>query len=261
MGESIRSEVNVFPNLEKVSRSLAEKIVEEASDAVEKRGRFTLVLSGGKTPRFLYGFLANEYANKIDWQAVHLFWGDERYVPKDHPDSNFALAYETMIAKAPLPPQNIHRIPVEIEAPERAAESYEKTLREFFKDSEAQVSPTFDVILLGMGNDGHTASLFPGSPELKERNRWVAAVNAPSFLLPQNRITLTFPLINRSRAIFFLVSGAEKSRVLKSILEEPDKARKLYPAAMVQAREELVWYLDEEAFNSISSQYYKIVKL
>jgi 6-phosphogluconolactonase len=261
MGESIKPEVNVFPSLEQASRFLAEKIVEEANEAVEKRGQFTLALSGGKTPRLLYGLLAGEFSTKIDWTAVHFFWGDERCVPLDHPDSNFALAYDTLVSKIPIPPQNIHRITAEIEIPEKAAESYEKTLREFFKDSEEQASPTFDVILLGVGEDGHTASLFPGSLELKKRNHWVAAVNAPSFLLPQNRITLTFPLINRSRAVFFLVSGAEKSRVLKSILEEPDKARKLYPAAMVQARTKLIWYVDEDAFPDISSKYVKIVKL
>jgi 6-phosphogluconolactonase len=248
MGESLRPEVIIFPNLEKASHSLAEKLTEEASTAVGKQGQFTLALSGGKTPRLLYNLLAREYKNKVEWQAVHLFWGDERCVPQNHPDSNFSLAYETLISKIPLPPQNIHSLKTGLENPRKAADTYEEILKEFFRDSETENFPTFDAILLGMGKDGHTASLFPGSPVLDEKNRWVVAVEAPSSFSPKNRITLTLPLINRSRAVFFLVSGSEKSRVLKSILEEPDKARRNYPAAMVQARKKLIWHVDEDAY-------------
>jgi len=235
--------------------------VKEADEAVKKKGRFLLALCGGNTPRFLYSLLASEYAKNIEWNAVHLFWGDERYVSKDQPESNFAMAHDTLISKVPLPPQNVHRINTEGETPERAAESYEKILRGFFEEVEGEAFQTFDVTLLGMGKDGHTASLFPENLVIEEKSRWVAEVDAPPSILPQSRITLTLPVLNKSRAVFFLVSGAEKSMVLRSILEEPDKARRHYPAAMVQARRKLVWYVDEEAFNDISSPYYKIVKV
>jgi len=260
MGESLKPEIRVFTDLENASHSLAEKIVEEAGEAVAKRGRFTLALSGGKTPGLLYSRLASEYSTKIEWPAVHLFWGDERYVPQEHPDNNFAMAYPALISKIPLPPQNIHCINTGLENPGKAADTYEEILREFFRDSEAEDFPTFDVILLGMGKDGHTASLFPGSPVLDEKNRWVVAVQAPSSFSPKNRITLTLPVINKSISVFFLVSGSEKASVLKSILEEPDTAGKLYPAAMVKARRKLIWYVDEVAFKNISSLPYKVVK-
>jgi len=257
MGESLRPEVYVFTDLTNASHSLAEKIVEEAGEAIEKRGRFALALSGGKTPSFLYHLLASEYSARIDWPAIHLFWGDERCVPQNHPDSNFAMAYETMISKVPLPPQNIHRVTSEIQTPERAAESNEKVLREFFNDSDKETSPTFDVILLGVGEDGHTASLFPGSPALEEKSRWVVAVDAPPSYSPKKRITLTLPVINKSISVFFLVSGSEKRTVLKSILEEPGRH---FPAAMVQARRKIIWYVDEGVFSDISTKYYKIMK-
>jgi len=248
MGESLKPEIRVFTDLENASHSLAEMIVEEACNAVEKRGRFGLAFSGGKTPRVLYNLLASEYSSRIDWAAVHLFWGDERWVPKDHPDSNFAMAYDTLVSKIPIPPQNIHRIPVEMETPEKAADSYEKTLRAFFKEREEEISHTFDVTLLGVGKEGHTASLFPGNSVLEEESRWVAAVDAPSFFPPKNRITLTLPVINRSFAVFFLVSGAEKRKVVSLILEDPERARESYPAAMVHPKERLVWYLSEDAY-------------
>jgi len=132
-----------------------------------ERGYFTLALAGGQTPRSLYRLLAREYRERIPWPQVHLFWGDERCVPPDDPDSNFAAAHETLISKVPLPSQNIHCIPTEIGPPEKAADVYEQVLREFFEGT----SPTFDVVLLGVGEDGHTASLFPGDPVLQERKR------------------------------------------------------------------------------------------
>ena len=177
MGEPIKPEVQVFNNLKNASHALGENIVKTASDEIEKKGRFVLALGGGKTPRFLYNLLASRYSSKIRWEAVHLFWGDERCVPRDHPESNFAMAYHALISRVPLPLPNIHRIPADAKTPERAAESYEKILREFFKDSEGEGFQTFDVILLGMGKDGHTASLFPRSSALGKKSvglsRWM----------------------------------------------------------------------------------------
>ncbi len=246
MDQSLKPEIYIFNSLEKTGQALAERILKISNDAVAKKGKFTLALSGGRTPRRLYNLLASEYADKIVWEAVHLFWGDERCVAKDHPDSNYAMADQTLISKIQIPAQNIHRIHTELHPPEKAAESYEEMLREFFNNPEDKVSSTFDVILLGVGPDGHTASLFPQSLVLEEKNRWVAAVDAPPSFSTRQRITMTFPLMNRSRAAVFLVSGAEKSTVVEMILEKPDRARKIYPAARVKPTEKLMWFIGEK---------------
>ncbi len=246
MDQSLKPEIYIFNSLEKVSHALAEMIMKISNDAVMKNGKFSLVLSGGRTPRRLYSLLASEYADKIVWEAVHLFWGDERCVARDHPDSNYAMASQTLISKIQIPAQNIHRIHTELHPPEKAAESYEEMLREFFNNPEDKISSAFDVILLGVGPDGHTASLFPQSPVLEEKSRWVAAVDAPASFSTRQRITMTFPLMNRSRAAIFLVSGAEKSTVVEMILEEPERARTIYPAARVQPRERLMWFIGEK---------------
>lgn len=245
MGESVKPEVSAFDTLRDVSRALAERIVEAARAAVEERGRFTMALSGGKTPELLYSLLASEYTEKMEWNSFHIFWGDERYVPQDHPDSNFRMAHHAWISKVPIPPENIHRIQTEKETPEKAAESYERTLVEFFVASETMPDTTFDVMLLGIGTDGHTASLFPGSPALSVKSQWVVSADAPPSVYPKKRITLTLPLINSSREVIFLAFGEEKKNVIRAVLKEPEKARKTYPAAMVRARERLLWYVDK----------------
>lgn len=245
MGESVKPEVRAFDTLSDASRALAERIAETARVAVEEQGRFTMALSGGKTPAILYGLLASEYAEKMEWNLTHLFWGDERYVPQDHPDSNFHVARQAWISKVPISPENVHRIQTEEETPEKAAESYERMLVEFFRASEEMPDTTFDVMLLGIGTDGHTASLFPGSPALVEKRRWAVSVDAPPSVFPKKRITLTLPLINSGREVILLAFGEEKRNVIKAILEEPEKARKTYPAAMVRAKERLLWYVDK----------------
>jgi 6-phosphogluconolactonase len=156
------------------------------------------------------------------------------------------MADQTLISKIQIPAQNIHRIHTELHPPAKAAESYEEMLREFFNDPEDKTPSAFDVILLGLGPDGHTASLFPQSPALEEKNRWVAAVDAPPSFPTRQRITMTFPLINRSRAAVFLVSGAEKSSVVEMILKKPDRARTIYPAARVNPRERLMWFIGKK---------------
>jgi len=240
--------VRVFPDLPKASQALAERLVETAKDVLTTKDTFSMVFSGGKTPRVLYRLLAREYSGKVFWEKVHLFWGDERCVPMDSRDSNFAMASEAMISKVQLPPENIHRIPAEIMPPEKAAETYERMLKEFFK-LEEEDSFLFDAIILGIGEDGHTASLFPGSPALMEKCHWVLAVNAPPSFSPQERITLTLPLINRSRSIFFLATGAKKREVVREILEQPETARRLYPAAMILPEGSVTWYVDSEILN------------
>lgn len=238
-------EVHAFDTLRDASLAVAERIAETARVAIAKRGRFSLALSGGKTPELLYGFMADEYADRMEWKSVHLFWGDERYVPQDHPDNNFRMAHQAWISKVQIPPQNVYRMHTEEKNPEKAAESYEKILVDFFRDSDEKSGATFDVTLLGLGVDGHTASLFPGSPVLIEKCRWVVAVDAPSSVFPKKRITLTLPLINSSRDVIFLALGEEKKSVIHTILNEPERAKKIYPAARVNAREKLLWYVDK----------------
>lgn len=245
MKESVKPEVHASDNLRDASRALAERIAETAGVAVKERGRFTMALSGGRTPELLYSLLANEYADRMEWNAIHLFWGDERYVPTVHPDSNFRMSHQAWISKVPIPPENVHRIQTEKETPEKAAESYERTLVEFFRASKKVPDTTFDMMLLGIGTDGHTASLFPGSPALLEKSQWVVSVDAPPSVFPKKRITLTLPLINSSREVIFLALGEEKRNIIRTILEEPEKAVKTYPAAMVKARERLQWYVDK----------------
>jgi len=240
--------VRVFPDLYKASQALAERLVETARNVLAVKDRFALALSGGKTPRSLYELLAREYSSEISWERVHLFWSDERCVPQESKDSNFAMAYKALISEVPLPSQNIHRIPVEINPPEKAAGNYERMTREFFKPEEERFF-LFDAMILGIGEDGHTASLFPGSSALVEKSHWVLAVNAPSSFSPHKRITLTLPLINRSRSIFFLASGAKKREVVREIFNNSEATRRIYPAAMIHSLGTLAWYIDREILN------------
>jgi 6-phosphogluconolactonase len=191
----------------------------------------------------------------MPWPHIHLFWGDERCVPPDHPESNFSMAFRALISRVPIPSQNVHRVPAEIEPPEDAAKAYEKILRVFFGPSNTHPNrpheggpfPAFDLILLGVGGDGHTASLFPGGRALEETKRWVTGVRTPHGSPPVARITLTLPLINRGRHILFLVSGSGKRDVLRSILDDPDSAARRYPAARVNPEGRAVWLVDKEA--------------
>jgi len=246
------TEVRKHADLEELSRVVAEEITGEVETAVSTRGRFSIALSGGRTPRHLYEILASQYHDKIAWDMVHIFWGDERYVSADHTDSNYGMVADSLISRVLIPSYNIYRIPTEIEPPERAAEAYEQTLRAFFSEtySEAEKGAddfTFDVILQGIGEDGHTASLFPTDPVLDEKEKWVVPVTAPPGYSPQERITLTFPVLNKSRKAFFIVSGEGKRDVLNTILNSPAEAENHYPAANIRPMDELVWYVDDAA--------------
>lgn len=241
-------EIRTYPSLKDLSRAAAEYICEIAEEAVGERGFFTFVLSGGTTPRLLYEELAKEpYTSRVDWQRTHLFWGDERCVPPDNPDSNFSLAFETLISRVDLPPANIHRIPATTGSPKAAAEEYEKILREFFQavgETDSIISfPSFDLVLLGMGVDGHTASLFPGDAALGEKNSWVVAVEGTSASPPVPRITLTFPVINEAKCVLFLASGSKKREVFQQVVNNPEASS--YPAARVKPSGRLVWFIDE----------------
>lgn len=226
--------------MEEASGALALEILGRCMDAVSDRGRFSLVLAGGGTPQLLYTLLATEYRDAIPWDKVHLFWGDERFVLHDDPESNFKMVMDTLISKVPIPVNNIHPIPTEIETPRGAARKYGMQLKRFL----GRVG-TFDVVLLGIGSDGHTASLFPGDPVLKEKKKRAAAVEAPEGYTTKDRITLTLPVINAARNIFVLAGGKGKGEVLKAIVEDQEEAGEHYPAALVKGNVE--WYVDEDA--------------
>ena len=243
-----KPEIRSYPSLSELSLAAAEFIAELAEARIREKNIFTFVLSGGNTPRLLYEKLAEQpFANRIDWQHTHLFWGDERCVPPNHPDSNFALAYETMISKVAVPPANVHRIPAETDPPKRAAEKYEKSLREFFRvatePDSPQTFPPFDLVLQGLGEDGHTASLFPGDVALEEKTKWAVAVDGSTAAPPVPRVSLTLPVLNEARHVLFLASGSKKLKVLQEILNNPHAAT--YPAAQVQPTGKLLWFIDE----------------
>jgi len=240
-------EVVRFDRLGEANRVLAERLADAADEAVRARGRFALALSGGSTPLGLYALLAGEFKDRIPWRRTHLFWGDERCVPKSDPARNFRLAHEALISNVPVAARNVHPPPVEINPPAKAALAYEKVLRTFFEAGETSApEETFDAILLGVGRDGHTASLFPGSPVLEERTRWVRSVLAPAVFSPRKRITLTLPAIDASRQAFFLVSGPDKGAVVQSILGHPQEARRRFPAAMVRPKGRVTWFVAAE---------------
>jgi len=258
-GREMKPEVQRYPNLEALSNAAAEFTCRLAEESVERHGFFTVALSGGNTPRSLYETLARPpFDTRMPWRDIHLFWGDERCVPSDHPDSNFAMAFRALISKVPVPPQNVHRIPAELDPPEKAAQAYEKILGESLgslvkretrshASCEGEPFPSFDLVLLGVGKDGHTASLFPGDQALKETKRWFAVVRGPYGSPPVPRITLTLPAINRARCVLFMVSGPGKREVIRSILEDSGPATRSYPAARVSPQGRVVWLIDEEA--------------
>jgi 6-phosphogluconolactonase len=243
-------------NSDELARAAAGLFVTLAREGLAARGRFAVALSGGSTPRAMHQHLASPaFASQVDWAQVHLFWGDERCVPPDHKDSNYRMARETLLDYAPIPPENIHRIRGE-DAPERVAENYEDELRMFFgQTSGGQThgsAPTFDLIFLGLGDDGHTASIFPGTSAVREERRWVVAQehNVPPPPLVA-RITITPPLINTAAQVVFLVAGAGKAGRLKEVLHGPYQPEVL-PGQMVRpANGRLVWLVDEAAAQNL----------
>jgi 6-phosphogluconolactonase len=221
--------VTIVADRAALARAAAEEVARRAGEAVAERGRFTFALSGGSTPQGLYRLLADPAAPfraRVPWDRVHVFFGDERNVPPDHPDSNYRAARETLLDA--VRPAAVHRIEGERPAVEAAAR-YEAALRAALGAAEGGAPPALDVVLLGIGADGHTASLFPGSPALEERARWVAAPFVPQ--LGAHRITLTLPVLERARLVLFLVAGAEKAAALRALLA-PDAAAPV-PAARV----------------------------
>jgi 6-phosphogluconolactonase len=205
-------------------------------------GRFGLSLSGGTTPKLVYELLgAKEMGGDLDWQKVHLFWGDERFVPPDHPMSNFRMARETLIDHVPIPAARIHAIPTPCASPQEAAASYAKTLHAYYGAMTLDPErPLFDLNLLGLGEDGHTASLFPGTKALEERSAWVTSIIGAK---PEPRISLTYPALESSKEILFIVSGAKKREILARVLAN-DQA---LPAARLETRGTIHIFADRAA--------------
>ncbi|MGC1449046.1 MAG: 6-phosphogluconolactonase [Candidatus Sulfotelmatobacter sp.] len=229
----------------------AEEVVRASTEAVARCGRFTIVLSGGSTPKSLFNLLATNARTTLPWDRMFFFWGDERHVPPSDPDSNYRMAEETMLSKIPVPAGNVFRIPAENPDAAAAAEAYEQTLRKFFGLEPGQV-PRFDLILLGMGPDGHTASLFPGTAALQEKSRLVVANWVEK--LKTSRLSLTLPVLNAAACVAFLVSGTDKASVLKCVLEDEAPGEQ-YPAKLVRPRDgKLIWLVDRAAASELSSK-------
>lgn len=238
--------VHVFDDPERVAREAAGLFVRLSIEAVSERGAFSVALSGGSTPRRVYELLAeDDYRTQVSWPNVHVFFGDERTVAPDHPDSNYRMANEALLSRVPVPPENVHRIDGVGDAAANAS-TYESELRAFFGDS---AWPRLDLVMLGMGDDGHTASLFPGSAALGERQAWVAANWVEKF--QTWRITLTAPAINAARRVLFLVTGAGKADRLREVLKgERDPPR--LPSQLIEPRDgALEWFVDRAAASKL----------
>jgi len=237
--------ISTFPNLAAASIAALDAIEAVTIAAVAEKGFFTLVLAGGATPRLLYQYLAAPpcLSRSINWPEGHFFWGDERCVAPDRPESNYGQAKELLLDKINPMPGRVHRMLVECAPPAMVAQAYEEELRAFFAPHPKLLAgdfPCFDLIILGMGADGHTASLFPGSPALEEKKQWVTAVSAPAGKPAVPRITLTLPVLNHARTVIFLTAGPAKGNILDEIAADPEKAANRYPAARVTP-ERLHW--------------------
>jgi 6-phosphogluconolactonase len=235
-------EIRISADAPHLFRDAAAEFAKIAAEAVVRTGRFTVALSGGSTPRNLYSLLATEFRSAIPWAQTQVFWSDERHVPPENPESNYRMAYEAMLSKVPVPAENIHRVMAESPDAGDAASEYERTMIDVFSLSLGHF-PRFDLILLGMGPDGHIASLFPESAGLTERKKLVIANWVEKF--KTERITFTFPVLNNAACTLFLTSGTDKATMLKDVLENhPDPP---YPAQLVQPNGRLLWMVDRAA--------------
>jgi len=245
--EEKTAEIEVFPDVPALIRAAAERIVVSANEATAARGRCLLCLSGGSTPKPVYELLASPtQARRIDWSRLHLFWGDERCVPPDHPDSNYRMTREALLDHVPIPPENVHRIRGE-DDPEEAAAAYERLLRTFFGPGAAP-ERSFDLVLLGMGADGHTASIFPGSPAVLEARRFCMPIHVER---PREmwRVTLTRPVLDAAAEVTFLVAGPDKAARLREVLRsDGGGSAPSLPARLIKPPHGVVhWMVDAAA--------------
>jgi 6-phosphogluconolactonase len=248
----VEREVRILPDGAAIAKRAAQEFVQAAAAAVRAKGSFNVSLAGGSTPKALYSLLVSDPAlsSQLPWDKMHLFFGDERHVPPGHPDSNFRMATEAMISKSPLKPEQVTRIKGEYPDADQAALEYEKTLREYFKLKDGEYA-RFDLLLAGMGNEGHTLSLFPGTKALHADRRivvrnWIGK-------LYTERITLTAPAASNAAEIIFMVTGADKACALKSVLEGPFEPEQL-PAQLLQPKNgRLLWLVDAAAGSMLAT--------
>jgi len=248
----VELEIRILADGAAIAQRAAQQLLQAAADAVRERGSFTAALAGGSTPKTLYSLLANDPAlrSKVPWDKIHLFFGDERHVGPGHPDSNFRMATEAMLSKAPLKAEQVTRIKGEYPDAEQAAQEYEQALRTYFQLKDGEY-PRFDLLLAGMGNEGHTLSLFPGTKALHPGARvvvrnWVGK-------LYTERITLTAPAASNAARIIFMVTGADKAPALKAVLEGPYEPEQL-PAQLLQPKNgKLLWLVDTAAGSMLST--------
>jgi len=247
----VEREIRILADGAAIAKRAAQEFIQAATVAAREKGAFSVSLAGGKTPKALYSLLVTDPAlrSQVPWDKIQLFFGDERHVPPDHPDSNFRMATEAMISKSPMKPEQVTRIKGEYPDAGRAALEYEKALREYFKLKDGEY-PRFDLVLVGMGNEGHTLSLFPGTKALHADGRiavrnWVGKLYA-------ERITLTAPAASNAAQVIFMVTGADKAPALKAVLEGPFEPEQL-PAQLLQPKNgKLLWLVDTAAGSMLS---------
>jgi 6-phosphogluconolactonase len=235
--------IAIYPNIDILSHEAAQYIIRMATESITTHGRFTIALSGGTTPRMLYGLLGSEpYCSQIDWTLVHIFWSDERCVPPHSEESNYHMAHEVLLSKISISAVQVHRMPADMSDRNAASQEYEHEMRRVFGTDGI---PNFDLIQLGMGPEGHTASLFPHQPALHEQQRLVVPVSVPK--PPPDRLTFTPPLLNAARNVLFLVAGSDKADALHAVLEGPYNPDE-YPAQIVRPPNgEVTWMVDTAA--------------
>ncbi|PWJ58480.1 6-phosphogluconolactonase [Dyadobacter jejuensis] len=238
--------IKTFEDTASLNEALAIFIDQDIKNVLAQKPIYTFVLSGGSTPKQLFRILANEpYKNSIPWEKIHFFWGDERFVPYNDERNNAKMAFDELLSLVPVRPDQVHRMQTEL-SPAEAVADYTQVLKGYFKET----GPTFDLVLLGMGEDGHTLSLFPGTEVIEEKDKWVDSY----FLEPQQmvRITLTAPIVNRAATVAFALAGAGKAPALKEVLEGPPN-RTQYPSQIINPeRGNLLWFIDKNASSLLS---------
>jgi 6-phosphogluconolactonase len=238
--------IKVLEDQTALAREAAVEFTDVALNAVAERGVFAVALSGGSTPKVMYSLLADdvEFSSRLPWDRMHFFWGDERYVPLDSPESNFRMVHEALLSKVPVPVENVHRVKTELGPAADVAEDYQRVLEAFFA-KERNGIPRFDLVLLGMGPDGHTASLFPGTSALAETERLVVANWVEKF--QTYRITITLPVINNAAHVMFIVGGPDKAEMLSKVIGNQAEST-AFPSQLVQPHDgELIWLVDRDA--------------
>ncbi len=246
MVHSVRRIRKVHENLDELSRGVAEESVNRIKTSLHRRKICSLVLAGGNTPQPFYHLLVTDYADQIPWEYVHFFWGDERFVPHHHQQSNYRMVHESLLKPLSIPERNIHAMPTNHPTVVDCAQAYEDHLQSEFRTE----FPVFDLVVLGMGADGHTASLFPETDALQEQENWVCASEAPD--PPRERITLTYPVLNNARNVFFMVSGERKAEAVRNAFQE-ENSRNACPAAFIRPEKgPVVWWLDRPAAAKLS---------